>query len=140
MKWMRENGIKFRFMHEVDQKGWRMVTEEIIAELKQMGIEYVFMSLDTDVLDLSLAPGMGTPEPGGMTVRELFPMLRAVGTATNVVGMEMVEVNPLTDPSYQSKLIAVRALREMLTGLAMRKKGITDPFYVDPEWRDHGQH
>lgn len=137
VKWMRKHGIKFRFMHEVDKKGWRKVTKEIIKELKDMKVEYVFMSLDTDVLDPAFAPGMGTPEPGGMTVRELFPMLRAVGIATNVVGMEMVEVNPLTDSSYRSKLVAVRALREMLIGLAMRKKGIKDPFYVDPLWDEH---
>lgn len=92
---------------------------------------------DTDVLDPAFAPGMGTPEPGGMTVRELYPMLRAVGVATNVVGMEMVEVNPFTDTSYHSKLVAVRALREMLTGVAMRKKGITDPFCVDPLLKGH---
>jgi agmatinase len=60
-----------------------------------------------------------------------------VGIATDVVGMEMVEVNPLTDNTYRSKLVAVRALREMLTGVAMRMKGITDPFYVDPDWNEH---
>jgi agmatinase len=137
MAWMRKHGVKFRFMHEVDEKGWRKVTEEVIAELKDMGITKVFLSLDTDVLDPAYAPGMGTPEPGGMTIRELFPMLRAVGIAAEVVGMEMVEVNPLTDNTYRSKLVAVRALREMLMGVAMRKKGITDPFYVDPDWKEH---
>jgi agmatinase len=137
MAWMRENGVKFRFMHEVDEKGWRKVTEEVLAELQGMGVTKVFLSLDTDVLDPAYAPGMGTPEPGGMTIRELFPMLRAVGIATDVVGMEMVEVNPLTDNTYRSKLVAVRALREMLTGVAMRKKGITDPFYVDSDWKEH---
>ena len=90
------------------------------------------------VLDPAYAPGMGIPEPVGMWIRELFPMLRAVGIATDVVGMEMVEVNPLTDNTYRSKLVAVRALREMLTDVAMRKKGITDPFYVDSDWKDHG--
>jgi agmatinase len=137
MAWMRKNGVKFRFMHEVDEKGWRKVTEEVLAELKDMGITKVFLSLDTDVLDPAYAPGMGTPEPGGMTIRELFPMLRAVGIAAEVVGMEMVEVNPLMDNTYRSKLVAVRALREMLMGVAMRKKGITDPFYVDPDWKEH---
>ncbi len=137
MAWMRRNGVKFRFMHEVDEKGWRKVTEEVLAELNDMGVTKVFLSLDTDVLDPAYAPGMGTPEPGGMTIRELFPMLRAVGIAADIVGMEMVEVNPLTDNTYRSKLVAVRALREMLTGVAMRKKGITDPFYVDPDWKQH---
>lgn len=134
VEWMRANNMKFRFMHEVDRKGWRTVLEEVLAELDSMGIDKVFLSLDTDVLDPAYSPGMGTPEPGGMTIRELFPMLRGVAAATNVVGMEIVEVNPLTDHTYRSKLVAVRAMREMLTGMAMRKQGITDPFYVDPLW------
>jgi len=132
--WMRANNIKFRFMHEIDRKGWRTVLEEVLAELDAMGIEKVFLSLDTDVLDPAYAPGMGTPEPGGMTIRELFPMLRAMGVAKEIVGMEIVEVNPLVDQTYRSKLVGVRAMREMLTGIAMRKMGITDPFYVDPLW------
>lgn len=134
IEWMRANNMKFRFMHEIDRKGWRVVLEEVLAELDSMGIDKVFLSLDTDVLDPTYSPGMGTPEPGGMTTRELFPMLRAIGVAKEIVGMEIVELNPLNDPTYRSKLTAVRAMREMLTGMAMRKKGITDPFYVDPLW------
>ncbi len=85
-------------------------------------------------MEPAFAPGMGTAEPGGMTIRELYPMLRAMAAAKDVVGMEIVELNPVVDPTYRSKLVAVRAMREMLTGIAMRKSGITDPFYVDPLW------
>ena len=134
IEWMRANKMKFRFMHEVDRKGWRTVLEEVLAELDDIGVEKVFLSLDTDVLDPTYGAGMGTPEPGGMTIRELYPMLRAIGIAKEIVGMEIVELNPLNDPTYRSKLVAVRAMREMLTGIAMRKSGITDPFYVDPLW------
>ncbi len=44
-------------MHEIDRKGWRTVLEEVLAELDAMGIEKVFLSLDTDVLDPAYAPG-----------------------------------------------------------------------------------
>ncbi|MEM6577514.1 MAG: agmatinase family protein [Pseudomonadota bacterium] len=134
LSWMRSNNIKFRYMHEIDLKGWRAVMDEVLAELEASGIEKVYISLDTDVLEPAYAPGMGTPEPGGMTIRELFPMLRGVAAATNIVGLEIVEVNPLTDPTYRSKLVAVRAMREMMTGMAMREQGITDPYYVAPKW------
>ncbi len=140
LDWMRQNGVKYRFMHEIDAKGWRKVLKEVLAEVEAMKIENVFLSLDTDVLDMAYAPGMGTPEPGGMTPRELFPMLRGVAAATNVVGVEMVELNPITDTTYLSRKSAYMALREILTGMAMRKKGITDPFYVDPKLKDHGRH
>ena len=54
-----------------------------------------------------------------------------------VVGIELVEVNPLTDPTYRTAQVANRILREILTGMALREKGITDPYYIDPLWEDH---
>ncbi|ETX08248.1 agmatinase family protein [Candidatus Entotheonella palauensis] len=137
LKWMRENQVRYHFMNEIDRDGWEQVLKRALAEATD-GTEYIFVSIDTDVLDPAWAPGMGTPEPGGMTIRELFPMLRALGVAAEIVGVDLVEVNPIVDQTYRSKLVALRALREVLTGIAMRKQGITDPFYVDPLWADHG--
>jgi agmatinase len=137
MEWMRRNEIRYHFMAEIDKKGWQTVFKEALAEALD-GPKKIFISVDTDVLDPAFAPGMGTPEPGGMTIRELFPMLRALGVQNDVVGIDMVELNPLVDPTYRSKLVAVRILREMLTGIAMRRRGITDPEYFDPAWVDHG--
>lgn len=134
MKWMHQSGLKFFFMQEIDNSGWKAVLDEILADVKKSGKEYVFISVDTDCLDPAYAPGMGTPEPGGLTIRELFPMLRAVTIAHNVIGLEMVEVNPLVDPTYRSRQVAVRIVRELMTGMALRKKGITDPYYVDKDW------
>ena len=77
-------------------------------------------------------PGTGTPEPGGLTTRELFPLIRRLCAERNVVGIDLVELNPHADPGYTTALNADRAVREMLTGLAMRKKGLTDPHYLSP--------
>ncbi len=134
--WMRENQIRFHFMSEIERDGWPAVMKKALAEALD-GPEYIYISIDTDVLDPAWAPGMGTPEPGGMSIRELFPMLRALGVQNKVVGVDLVELNPLTDHTYRSGLVAVRILREVLTGIAMRKKGITDPMYLDKEWTDH---
>jgi agmatinase len=137
MDWMRKNEIRYHFMAEIDKKGWPAVMKEALAEARD-GPKKIFISVDTDVLDPAWAPGMGTPEPGGMSIRELFPMLRAVAVQNEIVGIELVELNPVVDQTYRSKLVAVRILRELLTGVAMRRKGITDPDYVDPAWLDHG--
>lgn len=137
MKWMHASGLKFHFMQDIDDRGWKAVMDEILANIKKGGKKYVFVSVDTDVLDPAYAPGMGTPEPGGLTIRELFPMLRASTIAHNVIGMEIVEVNPLVDTTYRSRQVAVRILRELMTGVALRKKGITDPYYTDPNWIRH---
>ena len=48
-----------------------------------------------------------------------------------------MEFLPFRDPGYTTALNCNRILREALTGIAMRKKGITDPMYLDPLWMDH---
>ena len=136
IKWMRKHGVRYHFMAEIDRDGWSAVMERVLAEALD-GPEQIFISVDTDVLDPAYAPGMGTPEPGGMTIRELMPILRALGVQNKVVGVELVEVNPIVDQTYRSKLVAVRILREILTGIAMAKKGIDDPDYLNPLWTDH---
>ena len=138
LAWMREHGLRYHMMAEVEKHGWDHVMNRAIAEAAE-GTDYLYISLDIDVLDPAYAPGTGTPEPGGLTPRELFPMLRRLGAETNLVGMELVEVNPLVDPTYVTPLVANRCAREMLTGIAMRKKGITEPHYLHPEAIDHGQ-
>ena len=137
MDWMRRNEIRYHFIAEFDKKGWPEVLRLALAEALD-GPKKIFISIDTDVLDPAWAPGMGTPEPGGMSIRELFPMLRAVAVQNEVVGVELVELNPVVDQTYRSKLVATRMLREVLTGIAMRRKGITDPNYLDPQWVEHG--
>lgn len=137
LAWMREHGLRYHFMAEVEKHGWDHVMQRAIAEALD-GAEYLYISLDIDVLDPAFAPGTGTPEPGGLTPRELFPLLRRLCAETNVVGMELVELNPLVDPTYVTPLVANRSVREMLTGVAMRNKGITDPHYLSPHTTDHG--
>ena len=137
MEWMRKNQIRYHMMAEIDRDGWPAVMKRVLAEARD-GPKYIFISVDTDCLDPAWAPGMGTPEIGGMTPRELFPILRALGVQNQVVGVEVVELNPIVDPTYRSAHVANCILREILTGIALRKKGITDPNYIDPKWGDHG--
>ena len=113
-------------MSEVEKYGWDRVMERAITEAAE-GTDYLYISLDIDVLDPAYAPGTGTPEPNGLTPRELFPLLRRLGAETNVIGVEMVELNPLVDPTYVTPLVANRCVREILTGVAMRKIGKTAP-------------
>ena len=53
--------------------------------------------------------------------------------------LELVELNPLVDPTFVSAMNANRVVRECLTGLAMRKMGLTDPHYLSPLTKRHGQ-
>lgn len=92
-------------------------TDGIIAAiLKRIGTEVpVYLSLDIDVLDPSLCPGTGTPEPGGWTSREVIRILRGL-ESLNVVGADIVEVAPAYDGSgEQTALVAAQVGFEILT-------------------------
>ena len=59
---------------------------------------YIYVSIDTDVLDASIVPGSTLPEPGGLTYLELIEGLAAVTRKGQVIGFDIVEVNPPHDP------------------------------------------
>ena len=68
------------------------------------GPEHLFISFDIDCLDPAYAPGTGTPEPGGFTPREMFPMIRRLCAESNVVGFDLVELLPYGDSGYTTVL------------------------------------
>lgn len=138
-KWMREQEFRFHTMAEIERKGWDVVMKQVLEEAYD-GAEYLYISFDIDVLDPAYAPGTGTAEPGGLTTREAFPLVRGLCAETKLVGFELVELNPQADPGYTTALNANRIVREALTGIAMRKKGITDPTYLSPLTVEHGRY
>jgi agmatinase len=84
----------------------------------------VYLSVDVDVLDPAFAPGTGTPEPGGMTSADLLWACREVAARVELVGAEVVEVIPTAVGSADvTALVAERVVREMITGLAIGRKG-----------------
>ena len=134
---MRDNGFRYHTMAEIDHRGWDAVIKDVIREAQE-GPEHLFISFDIDTLDPAFVPGTGTPEPGGLTPREAFPIVRRLCAESNVIGFELVELSPHMDPTYVSALNANRIVRECLTGIAMRKLGLTETDYRSPLTRNHG--
>ena len=99
----------------------------------------LFISFDIDAIDPAYMPGTGTPEPGGLTTREAFPLVRRLCAETNVVGFDLVELLPYRDPGYTTVLNSNRLVRECLVGLALRKKGITEEHFLSPKTVDDGR-
>ena len=118
-------------MAELEADGFDSIMERVINEALD-GPEYIFISFDIDSLDPAFAPGTGTPEPGGLTTREAFPLVRRLCAETPVVGMELVEIAPGWDPGYTTALNGLRVIQEAITGMAMRKVGIDAKHYLDP--------
>ena len=71
----------------------------------------VYLSVDLDVVDPGLAPGVSHREPGGMTVRQVVGIIQSVDAA--LVGADLVELNPLNDPSGLSAAVAAKLVKEI---------------------------
>ncbi|GAB4293986.1 MAG: agmatinase [Myxococcota bacterium] len=81
--------------------------------LEKIGDEPVYLSIDVDVLDPSVMPGTGTPEPGGLFFRELEALLLSLKTA-NIVSADIMELAPNLDPSGASAAAAAKIARYLL--------------------------
>lgn len=119
--WQRDRGIRSWPMHDVRDRGIRSVIDEVVDAIGP-DAGPVFLSIDVDVLDPAFAPGTGTPEPGGMTSSELLWAAREIARRLPIVGADVVEVLPSAIGSKDiTALVAERTVREILTGVAMRK-------------------
>jgi agmatinase len=121
--WQKEHGIRSWFMHDVRDHGIRQVVAEVIEAMGGPDAGPVFLSIDVDVLDPAYAPGTGTPEPGGMTSADLLWAARELSHKLPIVGADVVEVLPSMIASRDiTALVADRTVREILTGIALRKR------------------
>lgn len=121
----------------VYQFGIRSMTKEEVLYTKEAGIHFypfevveplkkcllelkgrpVYVTIDIDALDPAHAPGTGTPEPGGITTREMLEAIHSIAHAdVQVVGADLVEVAPAYDPTEQTPIVAAKLVREMLLG------------------------
>ncbi len=136
-EWMREEGMRYHTMAEVERRGWDAVLEDVIKEANEA--EYLFISWDVDVMDPAYVRGTGTPEPGGLHPREAFTIMRRLCAESNVIGVDIVELAPERDQTYLSTMNVNRVIRECLVGIAMRKTGLTDEHYLSPLTTSHGR-
>jgi agmatinase len=118
--WQKQQGITAIPMHEVHEQGIAAALERALGVV---GEGPAFLSVDVDVLDPAFAPGTGTPEPGGMTPVDLLWACRRAAERLALVGADVVEVLPSRIGSTDlTALVADRIVREMLTGIALRRR------------------
>ena len=84
--------------------------------------EGVFLSVDIDVCDPGHAPGTGTPEPGGLSARQLLDAVRRICLELPVVGVDVVEVSPPYDHADITAALANRVVLEALSAIARRRR------------------
>jgi agmatinase len=119
--WMQEQGLRYHFMREIEERGAEAVIAQAIEEALD-GPDLIYLSLDIDVIDPGLAPGTGTPEPGGMLTREVLRAIRQIVGAVDLAGMDVVEVSPPYDHAETTAMAANRAVLEAISALAVRRR------------------
>ena len=119
--WMRRAGMRWHLMDEIWRLGIAEVVRRAMAEALD-GPEFIYISVDIDVLDPGFAPGTGTPEPGGMAPADLLRAIRQVALHTQVVAMDVVEVAPALDPAELTAQNANRCLLELISATAAKRR------------------
>jgi agmatinase len=119
LAWMDAQGFRSYEMTEVVARGLDECLTEAFA-IATDDCDGVFLSIDVDVVDPGMAPGTGTPEPGGLTSRQLLDAVRRCALELPVVGVDVVEVAPAYDPAEVTAYLANRVVLEALSGIAAR--------------------
>ena len=120
LAWMAAQNMRSYEMSEIGHRGLATCLDEVFLATADCG--GVFLSVDIDVVDPGMAPGTGTPEPGGLTGRELLDAVRSICLELPVLGVDVVEVSPPYDTSDVTALLANRVVLESLSALARRRR------------------
>jgi agmatinase len=125
LDWMAEQRMRSYEMSEITARGLDECLTEAFA-IATHECDGVFLSVDIDVCDPGHAPGTGTPEPGGLSARQLLDAVRRIALELPVVGVDVVEVSPPYDQAEVTSLLANRVVLEVLGGIARRRRDARD--------------
>ena len=135
LEWMKRHGLRTHLMTEIEERGAEAVVASAIAEALD-GPELTYLSIDIDVIDPGMAPGTGTPEPGGLLTRELLRAIRQVVASVTLAGMDVVEVAPAYDISEVTAAAAHRCVMEAISALAAKRRDAGEPARPSGRTRD----
>lgn len=129
--WMARQRMRSYEMAEIGSRGLAECLTEAMT-IATDDCDGVFLSVDVDVCDPGHAPGTGTPEPGGLTARELLDAVRRICYEVPVVGVDVVEVAPPYDHAEITAYLGNRVVLEALSAMARRRKDSTTGVRWDP--------
>jgi agmatinase len=121
LDWMAAQQMRSFEMGEIVARGLDDCLTEAFT-IATSDCDAVFLSVDIDVVDPGMAPGTGTPEPGGLTGRQLLDAVRRIAMEMPLAGMDVVEVSPPYDHADITAYLAGRVVLEALSGIAWRRR------------------
>jgi len=131
LDWMAGQGMRSYEMTELVTRGLdACLTEAFAVALDDC--DAVFLSVDVDVVDPGSAPATGTPEPGGLSARELLDAVRRIAMELPLCGVDVVELSPPFDHAEVTAYLANRIVLEALSGMAWRRARLAGRPVRDP--------
>jgi agmatinase len=121
LDWMAAQHMRSYEMTEIGARGLTAVLDDAF-EIALDDCDAVFLSVDIDVCDPGHAPGTGTPEPGGLSARELLDAVRRICYELPIAGLDVVEVSPPFDHAEITAMLANRVVLEALSALAAARR------------------
>ena len=109
---VKEFGLAVFTIADLDRRGVPAVLKEAIDVVR--GPSFVHLSLDVDVCDPEIAPGVGTPVRGGLSYREAHLAMELIAEAEILTSLEVVEVNPILDHADETGMLAVELVGSAL--------------------------
>ncbi len=106
-KELEKNGIVVLYIDDIEEKSALSRLHTLIKNKK------VYISIDMDVFDPSIAPGVGTPQPGGLSYQSALKLLKAIVTTSKLVGFDINEIRPLGDNNI-TEILAAKLLIDIV--------------------------
>lgn len=103
---LKQAGVMVMGMEQIDRLGMVQAVEKAIERISR-DVDGIFLSFDMDSLDPRHAPGVGTPVPGGLTYREAHLVCELVAETGKLIGLDLVEVNPILDVQNATAALSV---------------------------------
>lgn len=110
---IKAKGIRAFTMRDIDERGLVVVMREAIARASS-GTAGIYVSCDADWVDPFEAPGVGTPVKGGATYREAHLAMEMLSDSARMIGMDVVEINPVLDRVNRSAELMVALVASAL--------------------------
>lgn len=106
-------GLRTYTMQDIDRRGIYTVATEAVQYLRQH-VDHLHVSFDVDVLDPSVARGVGTPVPGGLSYREAHLLMETIAELGGAQSLDVVEVNPILDDRNTSAIVAAEMVASLM--------------------------
>lgn len=109
---LAHSGVVVYTMRDVDELGMATVARRALSRLNHL--HRIHVSFDMDSIDPDVAPGVGTPVPGGLTFREAHLLMEILGESGKIRSLDVVEINPILDVANRTATLAVELILSLL--------------------------